>query len=438
MFARITAHSLRRAGSILLLASVLSACSAVQSIDTPAENGASAVAQASAAPSASASAAAIAASSTQASVAPSAAESPVANTTDEQAIIASIQETLDLYAKAYNDNDPSLLAQVVDPKNGPMKRYVQTRFENYQESIFGGQGGFEYTVTEVEPHESGFIIATIERSGLQAKWTFREVNGRWLMSEPNEKQLGERQKVESEHFTFYMYPWTKDVNEKLMQQMDVAREQVLEKLGKVPDLKANVYIKPTFGVGAVTSPNTLAFYDRNSRAGDRIVIAAPNSYVFPFYDASAGWEGDLQTTLTHEYTHLVNNRSFTPISRMSDWMVEGLAEYVSDPTSARSRGVPAAVASDQIIPIMDTSGQVNKQDLEHLTILEQDVGLAYGFAFTLVEFINDKHGGMDGFWKLVQSYDQKQNLPAAIQEAYGISYEQFDQEWRAWLEENYG
>ncbi len=122
---------------------------------------------------------------------------------------------------------------------------------------------------------------------------------------------------------------------------------------------------------------------------------------------------------------------------MSDWMIEGLAEYVSDPLSAVSRGVPEAVASDEIIPIMDTSGRIDKQDLEHLTILERDVSLAYGFATTLVEFIVDRYGGLDGFWKLVQVYDKRQSLPAALQEAFGVSYEQFDREWRDWLKETY-
>ena len=92
-------------------------------------------------------------------------------------------------------------------------------------------------------------------------------------------------------------------------------------------------------------------------------------------------------------------------------MVEGLAEYVSDPNSARDRGVPLAVERDQIIPIVDTSGQVNKQDLEHLTILEKDRSLAYGLSASLVDYINETYGGMDGFWKFAAAYHQ---LAAAV------------------------
>jgi hypothetical protein len=131
----------------------------------------------------------------------------------------------------------------------------------------------------------------------------------------------------------------------------------------------------------------------------------------------------------------VNNASFTPIARMTDWMVEGLAEYVSD--NPRASEVRDAVQSGNIIPIIDTSGQYNKQDLEHLTILDQDVSLAYGLSYSLVAYVNETYGGMDGYWKLVQAFDKRQNFDKALQDALGTSYEQFDKDWRAWLKQKY-
>jgi hypothetical protein len=369
---------------------------------------------------------------------PTSAPAPtVAGTPTEADIKTGIQQALDLYAQAYNENNPELLKQAADQTNAPFRRFIQTRFETFQESIRAGQQR-SYKVGEIKPRDFGFIQAKVETGGFIYDWTFRQVNGRWVMSEPTEAQLGKREKVETEHFTFYTYPWADDVNGKLIELMEQARSNVLAKLGKTPDQKASVYIRPIFGVAGSQNPNTLAYYDRASRGGDRIVMYAPESYVFQAYDPAVGWEKELEATLTHEYTHLVNNRSFTPIARMTDWMVEGLAEYVSDPNSARDRGVPLAVESDQIIPILDTSGQVNKQDLEHLTILEKDVSLAYGLAASLVDYINEKHGGMDGFWKFAAAFDQQQNLDKALQEAFGVTYEQFDTDWRAWLKAKYG
>ncbi|MEO7910614.1 MAG: hypothetical protein ABIV47_13270 [Roseiflexaceae bacterium] len=356
--------------------------------------------------------------------------------TDDQ-IKAGIQQTLDRYAQAYNDNQPDMLKQVVDQSNLPFRRLIQGRFDTYQNSIFAGQVTSEYKVDSIKPRDLGFVQAQVMRTsdGAVADWLFRQVQGKWLLSEPTEDQIGKRLKIETDHFTYYTYPWATDITPKLEQLMESARAKVLERLGKVPDTKTNVYILPIFGVGSPQNSGVLAYYDAAARGGARIVIFAPESFSFSFYDPSQGWEPALQGTLTHEYTHLVNNTVFTPIARMADWMFEGLAEYVSD--HPRAGEVRDAVQSDNIIPIIDTSGKFNKQDLEHLTILNQDVSLAYGLAYSLVAYVNEKYGGMDGYWKLVRAFDKQQNLDKALQEAFGVSYKQFDKDWRAWLKQKY-
>jgi len=375
---------------------------------------------------------------TVAASAPTQAAAPATTSapTDDE-IKAGIQQTLNRYAQAYNDNQPDILKQVVDQSNLPFRRLVQGRFDSYQQSVFAGQITFEYKVDSIKPRDLGFVQAQVARvsDGTVADWLFRQVNGKWLLSEPTEQQIGKRVTTKTEHFVYYTYPWADDINPRLEQLMEIARAKVLERLGKVPDTQANIYILPVFGVGSPQDPGVLAYYDRAMRGVARIVIFAPESFSFSFYDPGQGWESELQGTLTHEYTHLVNNASFTPIARMSDWMVEGLAEYVSD--HPRADEVRAAVRSDNIIPITDTSGKFNKQDLDHLSILDQDVSLGYGLAYSLVAYVNETYGGMDGYWKLVRAFDKQQNLDKALQEAFGISYEQFNKDWRAWLKQKY-
>jgi hypothetical protein len=362
---------------------------------------------------------------------------PAAPAADSDAeILASIQQSLDLYAQAYNKNKPELLKQAADQTNAPFRRFIQARFDTFQKSINAGQQGSYEAKSILKKLDLGFVLAQVESGGGVADWTFREVDGRWVMSEPTERQLGKREQVEGEHFVYFVYPWAKDANAKIMELMEAARSNAEQKLGKVPDTKPDVYVRPIFGAGGIASANVLAYYDSHSRDGDQIVVYTPDSYVFGFYDSSAGWESKLEWVLTHEYTHLANNRAFTPIARMSDWMFEGLAEFVAG--NRRAGEVSLAVRSDQIIPIKDTSGVVNKQDLEHLTILVKDVSLAYGLSASLVEHIVETHGGMDGWWKLVGAYDTSQSLDKALQQAYGIGYDEFDQGWRAWLKQKYG
>jgi hypothetical protein len=356
-------------------------------------------------------------------------------------IRAGIQGALDTYTKAYNTNDPELLKQAVDQTNLPFRRLVQGRFETFQQSISAGQITFGFQVNSIQRRDLGFIQAQIISDGGSAlDWLFRQVNGRWVLSEPTEDQIGKRQKTEDSGFVFSTYPWGDDVNPTIIKLMKEARDTVKSRLGKVSEKPVDVLIKPIFGLPPPESSNVLAYYVRNSRPGlpARIVVYAPHSYAFGSYDPAKGWEADLLATLTHEYTHLTNDQLFTPIARMSDWMYEGLAEFISDPEAPLGRGVPFAVQQNQIIPIADPSDRVDKQDLQHIYTLEKDVSLAYGLANTMVAYTVEKHGGIDGFWKLVQAYDRLQNLDQALQETYDINLETFDSGWREWLKQKYG
>ena len=65
--------------------------------------------------------------------------------------------------------------------------------------------------------------------------------------------------------------------------------------------------------------------------------------------------------------------------------------------------------------------------------LEKDRGLAYAYAYTVVAYIVETYGGLDGFWKLAQAYDRVQGMERALQEAFGVGLEQFEREWMDWV-----
>jgi len=385
---------------------------------------------------------------TEADAAPTQAPEPTVNpqapaaTLDDATIQAAIQTTLDDYAQAYNKNDVELLKSTVDQNNAPFRRLVEERFNTYQESIFGGQIGWQFTLKGIEHRDLGFVQAHVDRQdGMRGDWLFRQVGDRWLLSEPTEKQLGERYTFESEHFTFLAYHWADDVNKQLADLMEKARAKVLGKLGTVPEEKYTINIRPIFGLTPPSSPNALAWYMAASKPkGDRMQINAPGNYQFGFYDSSSGWQPELFGTLAHEYTHLVHNRSFSQYYGLSDWTVEGLAEYVSD--NPRAGEVSAAVASDKIVPIVNRDNLTAPQDLDHLTLLNQDVSLGYGLAYSLVAYIADTYGGIDGFWKFcgamrAASGTGEARYDKALQSAFGVTYKEFDAGWRAYLKQKY-
>ena len=364
-------------------------------------------------------------------------------TPDDAAIMAGIQATLDDYTRAYNDNDVTRLQSTVDQGSGAFRRLVEERFKSYQESIFAGKISWQFTVEQIERRDLGFVLGHISRPDQQVgyDWLFREVSGKWLLSEPSERQLGDTVKLESEHFMYRTYHWADDINPRIMELMEAAYRTVTKRLGKGIDVKPTVDIRPIFGIAPPQPATALAYYKAGGRPrDDRMVIFAPNSFAFGFYDKAKGWDGELGETLTHEFTHLVNQRAFMSVATMRDWMYEGLAEYVSN--NSRAAAVSAAVAGAAIIPIVDPAGGAKPQDLDHLYLLDHDVSLAYGLSYSLVAYIDTNLGGLEKFWEFAQTMNKTPGTglaryDAAIQKVFGISYQEFDAGWRAYLKKSY-
>lgn|GEM_PF-1014192 len=360
-------------------------------------------------------------------------DNPLAQFSDEQ-IKDGIQKSLDMYAQAYNENDPALLEKVVDQDNKPFKRIVRSRFNDFQKSFQAGSYFFKNTLLSINRREYGYVIAHYQdEGGWQADWPYRFNGNNWVLTEPGVDQIGKPVTTETEHFTFITYPWNEDVNQKIMDLMETARQQVQERLGKAPAEKATVRIVPIYGLDPFGAMQAIAWYSADGEGnGDLIHIYAPNSYAYSYYDPAVGWDGELQQTLTHEYTHMAHRRNFDLTGRLADWMSEGLAEYISQAPNDVQSACFAFKAGD-IIPILDESGVLDKQDLMHMTSLQKNTGLAYAYSDALTTFVVEKHGGLDGFWKLAKQIDATGDFKKAVKAAFGVSYESFNKEWESWL-----
>ena len=104
--------------------------------------------------------------------------------------------------------------------------------------------------------------------------------------------------------------------------------------------------------------NAIASYSQGREpTDDEIQIYAPTSFSYSFYDPELGWDGELEQTLTHEYTHMAHARSFDGKGRLADWVSEGLAEYVSG-AEENSYWACDAMVSGTFIPILHESRDV--------------------------------------------------------------------------------
>ena len=69
----------------------------------------------------------------------------------------------------------------------------------------------------------------------------------------------------------------------------------------------------------------------------------------------------------------------------------------------------------------------------HMNGLEANFGLSYDFATSLVAFTVEEHGGLDGFWKLANTFDKTSDFKEAVQESFEISFDEYNTQWQAWL-----
>lgn len=367
-----------------------------------------------------------------------AAATPVVNPAEafsDDEIRSGIQASLDLYAQAYTENKPELLELAVDQENKPFRRIVRSRLDEFQKSSLGGQLEFKNTLIRIQRREFGYVIAHFKtEDGWQADWPFRPIDGRWVLTEPTLEQIGEPVTIETEHFTFVTYPWSENVNPKIIEMMETAREQVADRLGKAPTEKAKVRIVPVYGLDSFGAMSAIAWYSKGGDVdgGDLIHIYTPDSFAYSYYDPALGWEETLQQTLTHEYTHMAHARVYDNAGRLADWMSEGLAEYISEAPD-NLRYACRAYRSGTVIPILDESGQLAKQDLMHMTSLEKDTGLAYAYSHALTSFVTEKYGGLEGFWKLAEAIDSTGDFKKAVKKAFGVDFTEFNQQWQTWL-----
>ena len=129
---------------------------------------------------------------------------------------------------------------------------------------------------------------------------------------------------------------------------------------------------------------------------------------------------------------MTHARSFNNAGRLADWMSEGLAEYVAGQTD-NSYYACDALEMGTFIPILDETREYNKQDLMHMYSLTENFGLSYDFATSLVEFTVENYGGLDGFWDLAKELDNTSQFRKAVQQSFGVSYEEFNTQWQVWL-----
>lgn len=356
---------------------------------------------------------------------------------DGELIIGSqIQSTLDNYNAGLNKNDKTLYLSTIDQSIETFRTSAIASFDSLESSGFPHSVKLGMTLNNVELINQNLVLAHIERDrdGWLADWYFRKTGDTWVISELYARETGTSQTTILDNYTFVTYPVMDIINEKLISLRSKAQEHVRKDLGEVPSGKVEISIFPSASVSPAGCNASGWNISTSEGSPDAIYILSPATWCFGFYDPQKGWESDIEVYLSHELARITYVRNFGNPGEGVDWFFEGLAEYVAGYDEMPD--VIEAVQSDRIIPILDTSSSQKKVDLAHFANLD-DTFLAYGLSESLVTFIVEKYGRLDSFWALARAYDETHDMRTAIQNTLGVSYEQFDTNWREWLKDDY-
>jgi hypothetical protein len=129
-------------------------------------------------------------------------------------------------------------------------------------------------------------------------------------------------------------------------------------------------------------------------------------------------------TQAHELTHaLVGQLTFSCLSDMPTWLVEGLAMYgEGGPDEPSQKQFDEALKDDTLVPVRSLSGGFSEDPAK--------ADISYTQSYSLVKFLIDQYG-QDKMLDFLSKLRDGATVDEALQQVYGFDIEGFEDAWRA-------
>ena len=210
--------------------------------------------------------------------------------------------------------------------------------------------------------------------------------------------------------------------------LESAWKRLSSELGYVPDRAIRLEIFPTSdrfiqasGLTAdeiqTTGTVALCIYDK-------LMITSPRALALGYR-----W----MDTLSHELVHLFVSRRTG--DRVPVWLQEGLARFFegrwrgargADMTPNAESLLAEALEADKLVPFERMSPSLAKLPSA------EEAQLAFAQVQTVIEFILSRRG-QEGIHRLLEDFAEGMNDREVIEDVLGLSFERFQDEWRAFL-----
>lgn len=139
-----------------------------------------------------------------------------------------------------------------------------------------------------------------------------------------------------------------------------------------------------------------------------------------------GAEGELRRVLSHEVVHLmVAQVTRNPYNSPPSWLDEGLATYYQEVDDPRFGSIlERAVREGRLIPVRALNSSFPVDPEQAL--------LSYAESRSIVQFIVEQMGE-ERMAALLRVFQEGVSYDEAVQRALGMTIEELDQAWKAWL-----
>ncbi|MBI1802477.1 MAG: hypothetical protein HY259_10900 [Chloroflexi bacterium] len=364
---------------------------------------------------------------------------------NERAVVAEIQRVVDVRFKALNNDDFDTYMSTIDQTNLSFKRAMSDYFKSpFQGGALKGSGA-SGKVTKItfmpKPYDEFVKVAlTTSRTGGAEQnwnWVYRYVDEHWLHSEPEEYEvLGDRVDKDTGTIIVRYYHWDDGVIDREIAWLERGIKEAAAAIGKQPDKKLRVYVSPTFQTHpGRAGAGKIAFYSPDVK--DTVYVRSFDSFGAYYTSAGDPLGENMVDDVRHETIHLLNDE-ITPLVKMLSWMSEGLAVYLGEgPSSQKLRldRLQSAWRQNRVYSLkemhrIDVLADQNP-DKYDVVLGEYSQGLAY------VQYIFEKYGGADGFWKLAKAQAKALKFSEAVVNAFGVTEDQFEQGWKDWYVAKY-
>ncbi len=342
--------------------------------------------------------------------------------TDSAKIQAGVKPALDKFLDALNKVDDNQLAAVADQTNLSFKRAMNDFMHS---PVYGWKGRSPRgTISKVqvakEPYVKVWLNETIRGDHV---WVFKWTGSGWILSEPQEDELGDLQNFESDDFTLRYYAWDAGLVDRVVKNVKIAYAEVKKNTGQQAKSKFLVRMAPTFETDAGRTPIGVgATYISSNKM---ISIPAPDS----FHGSFSGTNIDeLSQTLQHEMTHMMVDFTLAPRSTIW-WVNEAFAHYFSN--DLRPNTVHSAL-QNKVYSLKDLNA------LETGSGIQQDDLYMRAEGTVAVQYMVEKLGGKDKAWQWLVEEAQARDFNASFQKVFGMSYDQFEKGWQDFMKQKYG